>query len=382
MKKTKSCTYTWTTRNYGSVLQAFALNYILSKNGIDNYFVDYRPGRSERILFLMKNHYKIRLIKEKIAAYKFNNYSSEVTKHNKVKDNKFDAFIKRNFKFTQTIYFERDMKKLSNEYDVYICGSDQLWNPAYFKKINFLDGIYGKKKISYATSVGMTNIHEKLKKKYHNFLNDFCSISVREKTGEKLLSSMIDKRIDVVLDPTLLLTKDEWNSISSVEEKNKPYILCYFLGENKLYWNIADKISQILDIDVWLIPVTTDALNKKYNIVYEVGPVEWINLIKNADFVLTDSFHGTAFSVIFNKNFYNIKRFSDADPTSQNSRVQDLLSEIDLEERVIAPDKDIFCRDDLFIDTDQYRSVSDRIERLREYSINWLLNAVNNNIRG
>lgn len=369
------CIYTFVAENYGTTLQAFALQRILKNNGVKNDIFKDNPSIGEKIGFLLKNKYKQKLIKEKIILHKANRFSHE---NDKERSEKFRKFWDENMQFTNSVNNKKDLRYISEKYNVFMCGSDQVWNPTYFKEKNLL-GVFpkNKRKLSYATSIGVSTIHKKLEKKYRLFLNEFENISVRENTAKIILSRLIDKNIKVVLDPTLVLEREQWEALLPNYKKENKYILCYFLSENKNYWKLAQNIENLLGIKLKIIPITRESFEKNFDIEYGIGPIEWINLFKNADFILTDSYHGTIFSLIFGKSFYNFKRFSDSELTSQNSRVQDFLTSFNIQDRLIDVSRTVHLNiSDLIIDDNKYLQIYKKIETERKKSLNWLLSAL------
>ena len=232
-----------------------------------------------------------------------------------------------------------------------------------------------KKMLSYGSSVGVKEIPNELQIKYKKYLGRLENISVREVMSAEALD-FLNKPIEVVLDPTMILTENQWNKFIKDAEidpslKKKKYILCYFVGDRHSYWKYVEKIKQKTEYDVVVIPLNYNLGNKSYLKYYKTSPKEFIWLIKNAEIVCTDSFHATVFSIIFQREFYTVKRFLDTSGASQNGRIVNLLDRFDLSNRLI-DDETIFKR----INITNYNEVSQKLKQEREDSIQWLMNAL------
>jgi hypothetical protein len=288
------------------------------------------------------------------------------------------------FKNERLILSERDYTNkgshIVNDYDVIICGSDQVWNPEYTDDIFQLKNFNKKvKTIAYAASFGVARIE----KDYDlSWLHGIDYISVREKTGVSIVKSVVrDKDITVVLDPTLLLPKEEWEKLSEysqIEEKEN-YVFCYFLGDSVQSRRMAVKYAHENNLKIISIKHPNG-----FNIAdcfleggrYNVSPVEFVYLVRNARKVFTDSFHCCVFSMIFHKDFYAFKRFKDNSLDSQNSRILDLLKRYGLSHRMVDSYSDIRKNDKHSID---YASIDEQIKKDRAESEKYLVNALERN---
>ena len=232
---------------------------------------------------------------------------------------------------------------MKKEYFAFITGSDQIWNPGYFQNSYMLDYVRENdiRKISYSSSLGVSTIDNRVKKKYRKLLKSYSAISVREKSAADLLQEISPVKVEVVVDPTMLLEKKEWDIFSEQAivapawNANQNYILCYFVGNKKEYWSYVDKIEQATGYHVLAIAMNGNEIQEKYQPVYNAGPKEFVWLIKNASIVCTDSFHASVFSIINHREFYVLKRFSDKDRESQNTRIYHLLHNFRLSNQFI-----------------------------------------------
>ena len=239
-------------------------------------------------------------------------------------------YIRDNFRYVAWNEISAEEKK---SYDMVIAGSDQIWNPNVLQSFYLLDFVpLNVRKCSYASSLGVESLDRETEIVFSKYLSSFTKLSVREISGAKLLAKCINKPIAVVPDPTFLLTEVQWAKVIKPIRVKQPYVLCYFVGDNKNNWNIAMDKAKMQGCHV----VAIRSLEAKYipsqiEMLEGVGPFEFLYLIKSAEFVCTDSFHAMVFSILFNTKFCSFLRFSNDDIKSQNSRIYDLLSKFDLQ---------------------------------------------------
>ena len=282
---------------------------------------------------------------------------------------------------TKTYHELTEMTK--ENYSDVIVGSDQLWLPvnvvADYYTLNWVPDNVNK--ISYATSFGVSQIPAKYRTMYNRFLNRIDYLSVREETAVDMVKDLSNNAAKLVCDPTILLTKEEWNEIVDKERiiKDK-YILCYFLGNNIDFRKFAEKIKEKTGCIIVSLNHTDEYM--KYSDIfadiapYDVGPSEFINLIQNAEYVCTDSFHATVFSLINNKKFFTFRRFSSKNKMSTNSRVESLLDIVDLKERLLDGKESVEEKLKLEIN---YDKVNQKIDAFRNESKKWLLDSISFN---
>lgn len=323
MKNKKVATITWHTyNNYGGVLQAYALRQAIIQLGYNKVdIIDYNPN-IQRKKITKKDIYRKLLLRQEY-----------IKKLIKEKNEKFDKFRKDNFTFTRKCDNATELFLLNDQYDKFICGSDQIWAPTLYNENYFLSFVNNdSKKISYAPSMGLTTIENRyVKENIRKLVSKFESISIREEKGKEIIKEFTNKDIEVVLDPTLLLNKEEWNKNFELEDSKKDYIVFYCLGSNKKHYKTAKKIAKSLNMELKIIP--GDVFDYKKEGLQNASPEEFLKLIYNASMVITDSFHGTIFSINFNIPFVTLKRFKD-NKFSQNSRIYNILKKVNLEERI------------------------------------------------
>lgn len=328
---------TWFSyENYGTVLQAVATQQVLRELGHKPWLINYRPrsarGRNEKLTYIdLANKAKFK-IKRKLK-HKGDPFTSAL------RSELFSDFLNDHCKMSDPVNSFPELRQLASSFDACICGSDQIWSPNCFDENYFLPFVEdANRKISYAPSFGASSITDpEIKRRISDLLADFGSISVRETAGADIVESLTGARPSVVLDPTLLLGKDDWASFAA-DEVDTPdrYVLCYFLGDSSRYERSAAACAEKLGLPLVSIPVF---VGQKHSLGFDIGPGEFLKLFMDASYVLTDSFHGTAFATNFGVPFSVYKRFADGDPKSQNSRITSFLGLVGLEDRLIAADE-------------------------------------------
>jgi formate hydrogenlyase subunit 6/NADH:ubiquinone oxidoreductase subunit I len=373
--------------NYGSMLQAFALQEFLRSKGypVENINVknldDFSAGK--------KKYYKKKIFDLKFVAGKFGMIKmkikrkvshSELVKNLSIRDRKFSEF-KHNFYLSKTFRTYQELTKETPErYSDVIVGSDQLWLPvnvvADYYTLNWApDNI---NKISFSTSLGISSIPKKYDFLYQHFLSRINHISLREENATNLIREKYHLDAVTVCDPTMLLTKEEWLSHSSSERKVKEsYIFVYLLGKNKEHWEFVRRLKKKTGLKVVSLNHCDEyfRLADKYSDepLYDVDPFDFINLIHYAEYICTDSFHGSVFSILNQKKFFTFRRFSDKSVVSTNSRIYSLLKNFGLENRLLTGNEDVEKAIEEKLD---FSAASVKLEELRKTSSQWLLDSI------
>lgn len=324
--------------NYGTMLQALALEKAIKDLGYESEIIDFKQEkvytfsqllrlRIKRLPIYIKERKRYKAIQEfKKKAYAKNRLFSEFyCKYLHVGDIRYTSSI--------------SLMECPPSYDGYVVGSDQTWNPyaAGRPEAFYLPFVSNnKKKGSYAPSVAVSTLSEEQKDFIKCKLSDFAYLSCREKTGAKVLESILNREVKNVVDPTMLIESSDWQEYENPKIcPNKKYLLMYFLGENEQQRQKARELAKDLNLDVVVIPATyLDSNAKESN--FEVGPSEFLSLIKNATIICTDSFHGTIFSIIYRKDFYSFCKMKETDIKSENSRLFDTLDSFGLTDRIIS----------------------------------------------
>lgn len=368
--------------NYGSKLQSYALQYTLRKIGVDiaeNLLVhkDSQSQLDTNNAILKYCNLLLRVFKNPCLVYnRFFNRS--VYKEIKNRSNIFSLYLKEYISESKHSPLEIE-KRLNNgiqDYSYFICGSDQIWAPNQFNEAYFLSFVKDKKiKISYATSIGLPVIPDNLIPEYKRLISNIGHISIREQDGADIVKKITGLDVPVVLDPTLLLTRDEWLEHSSEFQIDGDYILCLFLGENKQYRRWVERFNKKQNYKIITLPMKSIDYKFGDNQYFNVGPKEFISLLANASVVCTDSYHGMLFSINFNKNFYGFLRFEENHPLNQNSRVINFLSSLNLTDRIIN-NENILANNDNSLSIN-WKEVNDLIEKKRDFSIDFLKRSLN-----
>ena len=278
---------------------------------------------------------------------------------------KIDRFRKDNLLLMERQCDDDNIDDLNSIFDVFVCGSDQIWSPLNYNPRFFLDYVNDTNRmLSYAPSIGVSSIEDvKLKEEIMRLTRRFKYLSVREKTGAKILRSFGEHPV-VTVDPTLLLNENSWKKYTSDLCSGERYLLLYLLRYNKKNIDIAYKLARCLDLNLKIIPVVNGVYNMEATLINGVGTDDFLSLIKNAAFVCTDSFHGSIFSLIFKKQFITFDRFKENEKDNQNSRVYDFFAEIGLLDRIF---KEKCPRNKI-----DYGSVDNRITVLRNKSLQYI----------
>jgi len=343
--------------NYGAMLQAYALQTVLNKLGHDVHIIDYYPKNVERENFMREFSSN----PKQIVKYIYARINPNVQK--KIK--RFNEF--RNQMKTTIRYMDKtELYRNPPEFDVYMVGSDQVWNlERGFDSFWFLNFIKDKRKISYASSFGTSTISDEYDELLKKYLTGFHAISTRELDGVNIIKSATGLEATQVLDPTFLLNADEWISISSSTIIKGDYILCYGFDASEKSKLMIDSIKKRLKLPIIAISISLAIPYKADRFIQEAGPCEFLSLIRNAKFVCTSSYHGMAFAIKFRKSF-----IATIHPY-RNSRMESMIASFGLENRQINNPLDILDMNDidLFID---YSSIETRIESGIADSLYWL----------
>ena len=351
--------------NYGGYLQSFALMTVIKELGHDVVLINRRPECDTSFFKYVKGFIKYNIIGNKSRVY--NRKTQEI--YYRQKGAKMIPFVDKYITpKTQKIYKIKDYSDLwKYKFDVVIVGSDQVWRPKYVPTINeyFLEYIpSGVKKIAYAASFGTEKLEYNVEDLNHckDLIRSFVAVSVREKSGKDLLEKYFDyENVDVVLDPTMLLSKDYYLRVVCDESVSVPTgVFSYILDRNEDKERIVVHLSELYEKPIYDIMHIS-----KYAPYSSIE--EWLNGINKADLVVTDSFHGAVFSILFNKQFYVINNFKRG-----NSRITDLLSMFNLNNRLISDINDIRHIDEPI----NWDFVNTKLLQQRNKSLNFLKEAL------
>lgn len=321
--------FTYFQTNYGAVLQAYALQkYLQNQPGTEVEIIDFTtPEHLEGHKICKKQS-----LKNPVAAIAY--YFFTLIHYRQLKRRVIRTWDFKNkyFKFSQRYSSMKDALENHPKEDIYITGSDQVFNPSgKYVPLYYLGFDKGNgKKVAYAPSFGISKFDESITHKIEGYVKDFDYLSCRELVGAEYLSSIVGQEVPVVVDPVLLHGADEWEKVATTPKMRGNYIFIYDLNGAESLISIAKKIQK--DTRLPIVCLTRNRL-KMYPInkqIYDAGPAEFVGWIKNASYVVTDSFHGTVFSLIFCKQFFT---YIALERTS--SRIRNILGKAGLENRIV-----------------------------------------------
>lgn len=367
--------------NYGAELQAFALQRKLCLMGYRAEIIDYlfyknknfvREGVSRPFY-----HYPFsKRVKEFLLPLWEKCRCSVYAGQSRRRQDNFRLFHERFTNFSAVTYTSYSQLYANPPlYDVYCVGSDQVWNPNCYTSLNpyFLTfSPEGSKRMSYASSFGVAALPKGAEVHYKEGLDGLSVVSVREKTGVRIVRELTGKTAQLVVDPTLLLDRNEWSSVANVSRvPDDAYILLYVLKDSRYITRLAKDLAFKYGWNIVRIcknAYRQDAAGSGIHDILDAGPDEFVGLFSKACLVLTNSFHGTVFSLLFQKDFYTILKPG----KDNNSRQTDLLSALGLGNRIVY--EGCFIRQPPV----DYVSVQEKIDNMREASERFLFNAVEN----
>ena len=349
----KTLTVTWNTyTNYGTQLQAYALQQKLEQLGHENQIlsdaeilkrqfagkdrrkpVEESAAPANKLVRLLRC--PGRISRKLLARRDPLEYSKPFSQSKQASTSFRRDFL--NIRYDVPV---DELSRLNEDCDAFVCGSDQVWSvfEDVFNPFYYLD-FASKPKIAYAPSMGTDKIPPQTAEKIQALLRDFTAVSVREAACAARLEEIIGRKVSWVLDPTLLHERSFWEQFTDgVEVPKKKYLLCYFLENRPWYFEYAQTLARKLKLKLLLIPSDWEYLQYPFVAKNGVGPREFAALYRGASFVLTDSYHGSIFSTIFEKDFLYLQRFRDTDPRSQNIRIQSLFGALDLTHRIVSQD--------------------------------------------
>ena len=324
--------------NYGAVLQAYALNKIINKLGVECKVIDYFSSGFKKY-YSLSEYGSFRLKPSRKLKWWISNnlLFLRVAKRN----NNFSNFLTKNINLTDTQFNTYNDLMDCEDFDIYISGSDQVWNSNIcgFDRAYYLSFCENKKRFSYAASFGMDQIPNETVSKYKELLANWGKYSVREQSGIKIIKDLVGEKAVCCCDPTILLSTQDWMTIGK-QQKAKKFILLYFVNESKYLFEYARQLSVEKNIAVVCLHSNmhpkyfTHYLSREFGFVSvpTASPTDFIQYFRDATYVLTNSFHGTVFSVIFHKKFLCQHILDDG---KYNNRIFDFLEDIGLSNRFL-----------------------------------------------
>lgn len=347
--------------NFGAVLQMYALQNVLKTQvGVKADIINYKSKSLSKTY--EKKKFSELISPRMMYHILFNNG------YIRFNFKGFESFLSNNLEMTSEVSTKKDLSSLNDLYDYFITGSDQVFNPycSGFDGNYFLSFVSDKNmKFSYAASVGLENIPVELENYYKDYLNSFCRISIREITGANEIKRVCGIECSTNMDPTLLLDKSDWEKLMADLPSNAdtPYLLLYALSEDKNMLKFAKKIAKRKKLKVIYI---NDRLFRPKGMLSlrNVSPEQWLRLFANANSIVTNSFHGIAFSINFEKEFYPFYLNKN---TRVNSRIRDLLDLLNLQSLVINDNNDTLMNENI-----DYSEAREILKNEKNKSISYL----------
>lgn len=314
--------------NNGSFFQAHALQHVLCNYcKVENEIIDFQSEKQKSQYSLLRPIHSVRDVAK-------NSVSLMHYKAIKARNIRFDKARNHYLNMTEECSTVDEVKRIADQYDTVIAGSDQIWNTTApdFSPAYMLPDVTPKK-IAYGVSLGSVSAESELKK-YKKYLKEFSAISVREYSAKRILEELLDRDVDIVLDPTLLLEREQYDRMCNKEPLIEgDYIFFYSISYPSEVMKTVKEIANRLHMKVVTVFTSFHTIIcERYGIEvrYDAGPREFLNLIKNAKLVLTNSFHGTAFSIIFNKPFYYVCKTVNG-KLERDDRINGLLEELGID---------------------------------------------------
>lgn len=385
--------------NYGAVLQAYSLQNVVRGIGDENgmeiplgkHQFEVKHIRYQRhIDYSISAQPENRSIKKRIISLLCGGIIKKIFFG--IRDfyqSKYDAERKRNFDTFISQYIEEfpvpqngNIAALNNDFDIFLCGSDNIWNRNLFDGRFMLDFVNDdKKKIAYAPGMSTDYLTPTQEKVYKRNAQRFDALSCREKSGAMVLQKLLGKDVFVALDPTLLLSSEDWTKVEKCPiHVNLPdkYVLCYFLSKNQYVDNYVKELEKQTGMSFIAIPDMggyCHLSSKSVIRLNDVGPSEFLYLFRNAFYVLTDSFHGSVFAIQFKKPFLTFRRFFDESNMQNNFRIDNLFDIVGIDkDRIIkTPDIDVYEKLKAPID---WSSIRMNLGKEKEKSLQFLSGAL------
>ena len=315
--------------HYGALLQAYATEQAVERCGSECEIVDYYVNQNNDLFRKPTGlgsaaadvHTALHYGPLKARYQRFETFSKQYLR---ISGHRFESL--------------EELKGAELPYDVILSGSDQIWNPKIFPDGRFDPVFFGtfssRRKIAYAPSFGVPHIPEGMEEELRSYLESFSHISVRERQGREIVKEITGKDVPVVLDPTLLLTAEQWSAMAVPPDRSGGYILCYCISKPGALAPYIQRLAEETGLPVVQLCGIRQKVHPKAACVLDAGPSEFLGLFQNASYVCTNSFHGTVFSVQFQKPFFTAVAPSEL-AAPESSRTFSILSRLGLTERII-----------------------------------------------
>ncbi len=363
---------TWWRYNYGSILQAYALQEELNRREGIEYEILCQYGKKVASVSNLKDKLKRYGVKTtlKRIIWKFG------LKKLRARNAKIQKFIDENLRVSEREYTEDAIAEANQNYDGFVCGSDQVWNP----ELVATDSIYwltfaesGKLKVSYAPSVGVDSFTAEQKKQIYENLAGYKKISTREEASTQLINDVMGKECcTTVLDPTLMVDRSFWDRISEKRLCSEPYIFVYMLRGTKAQRKLIETFANKVGLKIVTMPFLDTERIELYDFkfgdykLWDADPAEFIAAIRYADYVITDSFHSTVFSCLYHRTFYTFPKIGKA----QVNRLTGLQKMLEIPSRMIK--ENVTAEDMLQMPDINWKQVDLILKKKRDISVGYL----------
>lgn len=376
--------------NFGGLLQAYALPRVLENYfGVEAEQIDYIPVEQKTTIKLNNNQKHIlRWFYQVIYHLGIVFFNILTRKKLYQRKQAFDDFMNE-VPHSEIAYEFDSINKCVDQYQLFICGGDQIWNDYKENKnikvytLQFVPSC--EKKIAYAPSMAVLDTSSDYKQIMRKGLNALDAISVREKKSISILESLTNKKLDIVVDPVLLMKDNEWKDVAKITKEKDRYLLCYLLGDSIEHRRAVKEFAKKMNLQILTFPHILLNVVRKCDLFfgdihdYSSGPREFLGLINNAEFVITDSFHACVFSMIFKTPFVVFERNKPGEKGNMNSRIYDFLEEYHLENQLVTEKKLADMKEIPKLD---FTYAHEHWKKRREESLEFLKNALMDNQNG
>ena len=382
--------------NYGGVLQAYALRKIITDMGYKAEQLRYiTSSENTAPLPVRAKNLFIKSLKDAVAEKQMGAFIIRtgkfgitfvprkifnkliVSKHRALRAENFAHFNEK-YVPSSKVYTRNTIAESVDDYDIFITGSDQVWNPNWFHAPYYLDFVPEEKtKIAYAASTAVSHLTQEQYGKMQPLVSRFQHISVREENAVSMLQGMTDKKIEWVLDPTLLLSAEEWNEVAAENPVIEPYVFAYILGDRKDNQKCAKDFAKKKWLKLVTFPFTSSRSSPRQALFGDIhcysGPDVWLSLIRDAEYVITDSFHAVVFSIVYRKRFVILQRSGDGEKRSMNSRMYSLCKMFpEIEEMIVGADEVDMVEKEI-----EWDGIYDALAEGKKESMEWLRKKLN-----
>ena len=373
--------------NYGSMLQAYATQWALDRLKLRNETLDISGILGEishgKRKYYLRNLFNVEMYNAKKGFIRHmvqRKLDQRFAERISQRDAAFEQFKRQYFRMAIPAHSKKELRDYCLDYNAVLAGSDQLWLPLNIEgdyyTLNFVPDTV--RRVAYATSFGVSELPAWQEQKAQRFLNRIHAISVREQSGKDLIQKLCNRDVPVVCDPTLLFTGEEWTGVQGLKNvAREKYIFCYFLGNSRLHRDFAQRLKAATGYQIVtlrhldeFIPSDEDFGDEA---PYDIGPDKFMDLIRNAEYICTDSFHGSVFSLLNHKQFFVFRRFQKAGSQSTNTRIDSLLCLAGIPERLIEGYEDASACLQMKIN---YEQVDRKVGSMREASLSFLKTAL------